>query len=422
MNMHTAPQRTAAETALVDAFAARLAELPGDAAVAMKRDGAVERLKRGLPTRKVEAWHYTDLRRLLSTVPAHDATAHVERSDALVDGASVLALLNGRAVGDAPMLDGAAIGTVRERLVDGSLAELLGMAGDDDVVGALNAAFVADGWQIDIADGAQIERPIEIQALHAGGQSHQRVPVRVGAGARATIIERQSGEGAALVSSVSHLTVGEGANVTWVILIDQPDTATHLGQFNAEIGANGALTLFVMTTGGKLVRQEVRIKVAGEGADFTLRGCNLIAGDSHVDVTMALDHGVPSTTSTEVIRNIITDRGHGVFQGKIVVDRLAQKTDARMACNTMLLSDDADFSTKPELEIFADDVACGHGATVAEIDHSHLFYLMARGIDEKTARGLLVKAFLAEVIEELDNEPIVEALEARLDTWFAAHG
>src|SRR5690606_18218723 len=102
-----APQRTAAETALVDAFAARVAELPGDAAVAMKRDGAVERLKRGLPTRKVEAWHYTDLRRLLSTVPAHDATAHVERRDALVEGASVLALLNGRAVGDAPLFDGA---------------------------------------------------------------------------------------------------------------------------------------------------------------------------------------------------------------------------------------------------------------------------------------------------------------------------
>ena len=102
--------------------------------------------------------------------------------------------------------------------------------------------------------------------------------------------------------------------------------------------------------------------------------------------------------------------------------QIAQKTDAKMACNTLLLSDDGEFSTKPELEIFADDVACGHGATVKEIDHDHLFYLMARGIDEKTARGLLVKAFLAEVIEELEVEPIVEALEARLEDWFATHG
>jgi Fe-S cluster assembly protein SufD len=104
------------------------------------------------------------------------------------------------------------------------------------------------------------------------------------------------------------------------------------------------------------------------------------------------------------------------------VHQPAQKTDARMACNTLLLSDDAEFSTKPELEIFADDVQCGHGATVTEIDHNHLFYLMARGIDEKTARGLLVKAFLAEVIEELDNDEIVEALEGVLDEWFASHG
>ncbi len=120
-----------------------------------------------------------------------------------------------------------------------------------------------------------------------------------------------------------------------------------------------------------------------------------------------------------MIRNIVTGKAHGVFQGRINVHQAAQKTDAKMACNTLLLSDDGEFSTKPELEIFADDVQCGHGATVTEIDRDHLFYLMARGIDEKTARGLLVKAFLAEVIEELDDEPIVEALEALLDEWFA---
>ncbi len=111
-----------------------------------------------------------------------------------------------------------------------------------------------------------------------------------------------------------------------------------------------------------------------------------------------------------------------MFQGQIRVDRHAQKTDAKMACNTLLLSDEGEFSTKPELEIFADDVACGHGATVTEIDRDHLFYLMARGIPEKAARGLLVKAFVAEVIEELDDEAVIEALEAKLDAWFAAHG
>jgi Fe-S cluster assembly protein SufD len=137
---------------------------------------------------------------------------------------------------------------------------------------------------------------------------------------------------------------------------------------------------------------------------------------------MTLDHAAPHTTSTEVVRNVVTGRARGVFQGRINVHQHAQKTDAKMACNTLLLSDDGEFSTKPELEIFADDVQCGHGATVTEIDRNHLFYLMSRGIDEKTARGLLVKAFLAEVIEELDEERTVEALEGVLGGWFAVHG
>ncbi|MIL09975.1 Fe-S cluster assembly protein SufD, partial [Salmonella enterica subsp. enterica] len=181
-------------------------------------------------------------------------------------------------------------------------------------------------------------------------------------------------------------------------------------------------TLFVMNEGGKLVRQEVRVRTTGEGADFQLRGVNLLAGDVHNDVTMVLDHAVPHTTSRELVRNVVMHRAHGVFQGRINVHQPAQKTDAKMACNTLLLSDDAEFDTKPELEIFADDVVCGHGATVTEIDKNHLFYLMARGVDEKSARGLLIKAFVAEAIEELEVEPVVDALEARLESWFATHG
>jgi Fe-S cluster assembly protein SufD len=122
------------------------------------------------------------------------------------------------------------------------------------------------------------------------------------------------------------------------------------------------------------------------------------------------------------VRNVVTDKAEGAFQGQIRVKQQAQKTDAKMACNTLLLSDEGGFSAKPELEIFADDVQCGHGATVAEIDRNHLFYLMARGIDERTARGLLVKAFVAEVIEEMEDERIVEALEAKIEGWFADHG
>ncbi|KRB14000.1 ABC transporter ATP-binding protein [Mesorhizobium sp. Root695] len=422
MNMHTQPQRTPAETALIDAFGDRLSLLPGDGAVMLKRDDAIETIKHGLPTRRVESWHYTDLRRLLNTVPDFDPVAAAKAIAPIVEGSAVFAVLNGESGTKLPGVEGVTVQRLSEKLTDGSIAPGLDSYGSDDAIGALNTAFVADGYFVDIADGAELEKPIELQNLQAGGQTHVRLAVRVGAGAKAVIVERQTGDGPALVSSVSQLVLGEGAEVTWLIVQEQPETATHLAQFKAHLGKNSKLTVFFMNAGGKLVRQEIVVRTTGEGADFKLRGINLLAGDTHTDVTMVLDHAVPHTTSTEVIRNVVTGKARGVFQGRINVHQYAQKTNAKMACNTLLLSDDGEFSTKPELEIFADDVVCGHGATVTEIDHDHLFYLMARGVDEKTARGLLVKAFVAEVIEELDDESIVEALEARLDDWFVTHG
>jgi len=422
MNQHARVQNTPAEMALIEAFGARLSEMPGDGAVMVKRDRAVEEIKAGLPTRHVESWHYTDLRRLLAQVPDHDPTAKAKTVEPLIARSTVLPLLNGVASSRHAAPDGVTVSSVAEKLADGSFAPALDPRDADDAVGAVNTAFVADGYFLDIAAGEEIDEPIELQNVQAGGQAHVRLPVRIGAGAKVTIVERQTGSGAAFVSSVSNLQIGEGASVTWLIVQHQPDNATHLGQFNAEIGKDAALSLFVMNTGGRLVRQEVRVVAAGEGGSFTLRGINLLSGDAHVDVTMVLDHKVPHTGSTEIIRNVVTGKARGVFQGRINVHQYAQKTDAKMACNTLLLSDEAEFSTKPELEIFADDVQCGHGATVTEIDAGHLFYLRARGIDEKSARGLLVKAFVAEVIEEFDNEAIVEALEAMLDEWFATHG
>jgi Fe-S cluster assembly protein SufD len=422
MNIHAAPQLTPAEAALVDAFGERLSLLPGDGAVMVKRDNAIEQVKAGLPTRRIESWHYTDLRRLLTKVPAFDETAKATALAPVLEGSAVFAVLNGVSSDKTDKVEGVTVTRVADKLTDGSFAPALDPRDADDAVGAVNTAFVADGYFIDIADGAELAQPIELQNVQAGGQTHVRLPVRVGDGAKAVVVERQTGTDAAFVSSVANVTVGDGAELTWLIVQEQPDTATYLGQFNAWIGKDAKLTVFVMNAGGKLVRQEINVAAKGEGSTFTLRGINLLAGDTHTDVTMVLDHAVPHTASTEVIRNVVTGKARGVFQGRINVHQYAQKTDAKMACNTLLLSDDGEFSTKPELEIFADDVVCGHGATVTEIDRNHLFYLMARGIEEKTARGLLVKAFVAEVIEELEDEAIVDALEGRLDEWFAEHG
>jgi Fe-S cluster assembly protein SufD len=421
MNVHADIKLTPGETALVDTFDSRVSDLPGNEDVTLRRDAALEVLKRGLPTRKVEFWHYTDLRRLLSTVPAFDRTAKPETLPVLIEGANRQVVSNGRAeAGEAP--EGVTIERLSKLFPDGRLADQLAPADAVDTIGAINSAFVSDGFSITVAEGAEIEQPIELQNIHAGGQAHCRFSVHVGANAKVTFIERQAGSGAALISSLDRLEIAEGADVRFVILQEQPDDVTHLGQFQAEIGRQANLSLFIMNTGGKLVRQEVRVTMPGEGGNFELRGINLLSGSQHTDVTMVLDHGGHGTTSTELVRNIVTDKAHGVFQGQIRVAREAQKTDARMACNTLVLSDEGEFSVKPELEIFADDVACGHGATVAEIDHAHLFYLLARGIPEKEARGLLVRAFLAEVIEELDDEALVAVLEKRLEDWFDQHG
>lgn len=421
MNIHASPTLTPAETALVEAFSERVSHLAGDAAVTVMRDNAVERLKAGLPTRRIESWHYTDLRRLLTAVPAFDPAARPETLRPLIEGASVLRVANG-AAGDFRPIEGVAIERLQDLLLAGDARAVTAPADADDAIGAVSAAFASDGFALTIAEGTEVEAPIELQNLQAGGQVHARFPVVAGAGAKATIVERQAGSGPALASSVSSLELGEGAEIVWIVLQEQAEGATHLGQFNATLGKDAKLTLFILNAGAKLVRQEVRVDAAGEGSDFQLRGVNLLGGDTHCDVTMVLDHSAPHTTSTEIVRNVVTDNAHGVFQGQIRAAQIAQKTDARMACNTLLLSDDAEFSTKPELEIFADDVACGHGATVTEIDHDHLFYLMARGVSERVARGLLIKAFVAEIVEELEDEALVGALEEKLDAWFAEHG
>ncbi|WP_273792538.1 Fe-S cluster assembly protein SufD [Brucella anthropi] len=424
MNIQTAPAakpRTSAESALIDSFADRMGDLPGNGDVVVARDAALETLKEnGIPSRRVESWHYTDFRTLLKGVAPFDAAAGTQAVAALISGSSVVAASNGVALA-AKAPEGVSLTPVREALADGSLVTQLRPRGFDDTIGQINAAYVSDGWMVSIADGTELEAPLELQNIQKTGQGHTRFPVRIGANVKATIVERQNGgEGDAFSTSVNHVTVGDGAEILWIILRDFGQ-ATQLSQFNATMGKDSKLTLYIVNAGGKLVRQEVHVNVAGEDSDFELRGLNLLADDSHTDVTMTVGHLVENTRSAEVIRNVVKDRARGVFQGMIRVAQIAQKTDARMACNTLLLSDDGEFDAKPELEIFADDVACGHGATVTELSKDYLFYLMARGIPENEARGLLIKAFIAEIIEELEDEKLVEALEAVLSSWLAAH-
>jgi Fe-S cluster assembly protein SufD len=300
---------------------------------------------------------------------------------------------------------------------------LPGLRQSDDFIGLLNGIYVSGGAYLDVSDGASLSVPVEIQNRHAGGQHHTRLAVTIGAGAKGTFIERHvsSSDDQSLVTSITDIEVGERADATWIICQEQGGSDTHLAQTNIKLGADARLTFFVINMGGELVRQEVHTDAAGERSDFAFRAINLLGDASHTDITLTLNHLVPNCVSTETVRNVVFDRARGVFQGQINVDRIAQKTDARMACNTLLLSDTAEFDTKPELEIFADDVQCAHGATVTDIEDSHLFYLRSRGITEKRARSMLVNAFIAEIVEELENDELVEALESRFSDWLERH-
>ena len=423
MNMQTGMKLSVAETALCEAYDHAIGELPGDGAVLAARDTLISDFKEaGLPTRRVEAWHYTDLKALLRAVPAFDPAASAAKVAPLVEGSAVLSVVNGLADARASA-EGVRVGTFAAALADGTAAEGLAARDGDDAIGRINGAFVRDGFVLDLPDGTELETPLEIQTIQNAGQTHTRFPATIGAGVKGTIIERHlaAGDNAAFVTTVSDITLADDAEITWIIFQAQGGADTHLGQIRITLGTDAKLRLYLINAGGKLVRQEIHVVVAGEGSDLILRGINLLGGETHNDVTFTVGHNVPNTTSSEVIRNVIFDRARGVFQGQIRVAPDAQKTDAKMSCNTLLLSDEADFSAKPELEIFADDVQCGHGATVIDIDHTQLFYLMARGIPENKARAMLVNAFVAEIVEELDDEPLVEALEGVIAAWLEKH-
>lgn len=422
MTVHTLIKPTSAEQALIDVFGQSVGMLPGDAAVTTQRSTLIRGLREtGLPTRRRESWHYTDLRSLLRTVPANQALP-VTAVAPLIEASHVLVVANGAAQStSAP--EGVSVRSYMEMLSDGSALKGLSLRDDDDLVGRLNGSFVRDGFVIDVADSASVSETIELQSVQGGGQHHTRFPARFGAGSKATVIERHvaASDTMALVSSVSDVVLGDGADVTWIILQQQGGDDTHLGQFRVKLGRDSKLTLYVINAGGRLVRQDLQVDVDGVNAELMLRGINLLGGDSHTDLTLVLGHNVEHTTSTETIRSVVFDKAKGVFQGQIRVASPAQKTDAKMACNTLLLSDEAEFSVKPELEIFADDVICGHGATVTDIHPTHLFYLQSRGVPEKHARHLLVQAFVQETVEELEDDVLIEALEGVIQAWLERH-
>ncbi len=410
---------TAAEEAILEA-SERFAQ-------SNEKHGAFASLRdNGLPTRRVEAWHYTDLRNKIKAFPP--------LAESVLQQLESVSHLGESRHQEKPVVAGSRVSFVDgKRHVPANLSAGVTvvhsvpaspMSGPADAIGALAALTAISGIAIKVEAGA-LAAPLEIGHSITGANTVSlRHHVSVGEGASATFLEHHSGSDAiaSLSVTMTNLEIADGADVRWLIFQEEGNEATHLSQLNIKLGAKAKLSILSINCGGSLVRREINISARGEGSQIAINGVNLIGGTSHVDVTTALLHEAPGVSAQELFRNVVTSEGRGVFQGQIRVAQIAQKTDAKMACNTLLLSDEAEFSTKPELEIFADDVACGHGATVTDIRDEHLFYLRARGIPPKLARSMLVQAFVEEVFDAVEDEAEKLAFNSRIEDWLVKHG
>ncbi|HTN96341.1 MAG TPA: Fe-S cluster assembly protein SufD, partial [Nordella sp.] len=245
--------------------------------------------------------------------------------------------------------------------------------------------------------------------------------VRVADGAAATLFETHIGEGAYLSNSVIDITLGAGAKLDRVKLEIESRSAIHLAHAVITVGAKAVLRDFTLTSGARVNRQNGSLAFKGQNADAKIAGSYLLAGRQHADTRLVIDHQVPKCTSREVFKCVMDDHARGIFQGKAIVRRGAQKTDGKQSSHALLLSETAEFDAKPELEIYADDVVCGHGATSGDIDHNHLFYLQSRGIPEAEAKSMLIGAFVGEAFDTISHDGVRDVLAGFAENWLVDH-
>jgi Fe-S cluster assembly protein SufD len=292
----------------------------------------------------------------------------------------------------------------------------------DEPVLEMNKAFATDGVHIEIA--SNIDAPVALVMLATDGAARTiatRHTVAVADGASATLFEIHLGEGDYLTNSVIDVTLGVSAKLDRVKLEIEARDAIHLAHARIALGTNAILRDFTLTSGARVNRQNGTIVFKGEKADAKIAGSYLLSGKQHADTRLLVDHQVPKCVSREVFKCVMDEKARGIFQGKVIVQPDAQKTDGKQSSHGLLLSETAEFDAKPELEIYADDVVCGHGATSGDIDHNHLFYLRSRGIPEPEAKSMLISAFVAEAFDTIGHEGVRDELSNFAETWLVSH-
>lgn len=400
--------------------------------VALRRSAIACYGQIGLPGARTEAWKFTGLNALKALQPVAaegpapaalpSSLADLDRTEVRLANGRVEALPSGlpNGVEIVPLDDPATVpGWVRENL--GSVSSI-----DAHPFAALNAAQFTGGVAIRIARGVMPDAPILLSIATSGDDgataiAHPRVLVVVEDGASADLVTVHQGAGAYMANPVTEIVVGTGARLSHSVLQAEAVEAFHVAMTSVRLADQATYDGFVLATGARLARHEVRAELAGQRVNYRINGVYLGADSQHHDLTTFIDHAQPHGSSHEMVKGVLTGRSRGVFQGKILVRPDAQKTDGFQMNRALLLSRDAEVDSKPELEIYADDVKCSHGATVGELDDDQLFYLMARGIPKARARALLVEAYVLEAIALIARAPVREAFTAVAADWLSRY-
>ena len=407
--------------------------LPGDK-LSLIREAAMGQFQaRGFPTTRQENWKYTDVKPIARSAfgiaeekPAAGYEKQLELARLSGLESHELVFINGRFSVEHSRLQDLPQGVVLEdmssalnnhsKLVDSIMSNTT-LNEQSNPFNILNTAFIHDGVLIHVPDDCSIDKPINL--IYLSGYSdnefsaHPRNLIFLGNGARLTVIENYVGakDSQYFINTVTDAVLASNAALTHYKLQQESVESYHIGNFNIYQDRDSQVNSHSISLGGSLVRNDIKVQLDAEGAGVLLNGLYMANGKQHIDNHTLINHLQPHTNSEEHYRGVLNDRGRGVFNGKVVVHKDAQKTDAAQSNANLLLSDQAEIDTKPELEIYADDVKCSHGSTVGQLDKDMMFYLRSRAIDETTAKSILTFAFAEEVIKRIEIEQIRHYLE-----------
>lgn len=413
---------------------ARFMDGRGASAPAWLRDlrgrGAARFKALGFPTVRHEEWRFTNVAPLAATAfrlaektptNAAELTARV----AVPGAAARIVLLNGQFAPELSSLDKLPRGLVAGSLANAiahkrpEMAQLGQLAWEQSPFAALNTAFIEDGAFVVIAANAVIEAPIHIIVINGGAakvMAHPRLLLVAGANSQARIAQTYLGAAGEchFTNVVTEVAAGQNARLDLYTDQREIDTAFHLSSTYLQLQRDANVRCRAVTLGGRLVRNDITAVLGGEGAHVALDGVYLVDGDRLVDNHTTIDHATPHCTSHELYKGILDGKARAVFNGRIIVREDAQKTDAKQTNRALLLSDEAVINSNPQLEIFADDVKCTHGAAIGQLDEEALFYLRARGLTERDAKYMLIHAYAGEVLEGIAIEPLRQQLEREM--------